>query len=105
VDGVLVLDLEGRVVLGEESNTLRERVKGLLNEGSRKILLNLEQVSYIDSAGLGTLVSGFTSTRSVGGYLKMVNLTKKFRETLQITKLLTVFEVFDDEVTAIKSFR
>ncbi len=104
VDGVLVLDLEGRILLGEESNALRERVKGLLGQGRRKILLNLEQVSYIDSAGLGTLVSAFTSARSQGGFLKLLHLTKKFRDTLQVTKLLTVFDVFDDEVAAIKSF-
>jgi len=104
VDGVLVLDLEGRVVLGEESSALRERVKGLLGQGRRKILLNLEQVSHIDSGGLGTLVSAFTSARSLGGFLKMLNLTKKIRDLLQVTKLLTVFEVFEDEVAAIKSF-
>ncbi len=104
VDGVLVLDLEGRVVLGEESSALRERVKGLLGQGRRKILLNLEQVSHIDSGGLGTLVSAFTSARSLSGFLKLLNLTKKIRDLLQVTKLLTVFEVFEDEVAAIKSF-
>ncbi len=104
LDGVLVLDLEGRVVLGEESNALRERVKTLLSQGRKKILLNLEQVSHMDSTGLGTLVGSFTSARSQGGSLKLLNAGKRIRDLLILTKIITVFESFDDEVAAIKSF-
>ncbi len=104
VDGVLVLDLEGRIVLGEESQALRERLKTLLQQGKKKILLNLEQASHMDSVGLGTLVSAFASARSVGGALKLLNLTKRIRDLLTLTKIITIFEVFDDEVAAIKSF-
>ena len=104
VGGVDVLDIEGRIVLGEESNAFREKVKGLLAAGKKKIILNLAQVGYIDSAGLGTLVSTFHSARSQGATLKLVSLGSKFKEVLQVTKLMTVFDTYDTEAAAIASF-
>jgi anti-sigma B factor antagonist len=104
VDGVTVLNLEGRIVLGEESNALREQVKNLLAAGKRKVVLNMGQVTYIDSAGLGTLVASHHSARTQGATLRLSNLGKKFQEILQVTKLLTVFEVYDSEAAAISSF-
>ncbi len=104
VHGVNVLDIEGRIVLGEESNSFRERVKGLLAAGKKKIVLNLANVSYIDSAGLGTLVAAFHSARSQGATLKLTNLGSKFKEILQVTKLITVFDTYDSEAAAIQSF-
>jgi anti-sigma B factor antagonist len=104
VSGVSVLDIEGRIVLGEESNAFREKVKGLLAAGKKKIILNLAQVGYIDSAGLGTLVATFHSARSQGATLKLVNLGSKFKEVLQVTKLMTVFDTYDTEAVAIASF-
>ena len=105
VNTVTVLDLEGKLILGEECNALRQQVKQLLAANKKKILLNLGNVSFIDSAGVGTLVSAFTSTKAQEGELKLVNLTKKFHETLQVTRLLTVFEVFTNEADALASFR
>jgi anti-sigma B factor antagonist len=105
VDGVTVLDVDGRVVLGEESNSFREKVKGLLASGKKKIVLNLQNVTYIDSAGLGTLVSTFHSARSQGATLKLANLGAKFKEVLQVTKLITVFDTYDSEAAAIQSFK
>ncbi len=104
VNGVTVVDIEGRIVLGEESNSFRERVKGLLAGGKKKIVLNLANVTYIDSAGLGTLVATFHSARSQGGTLKLANLGSKFKEVLQVTKLMTVFDVYDKEAAAVSSF-
>jgi anti-sigma B factor antagonist len=104
VSGVTVLDIEGRIVLGEESNSFREKVKSLLAAGKKKIILNLAQVSYIDSAGLGTLVATFHSARSQGATLKLTNLGAKFKEVLQVTKLMTVFDTYDTEAAAIGSF-
>jgi anti-sigma B factor antagonist len=104
VDGVTVLDVDGRVVLGEESNSFREKVKGLLASGKKKIVLNLQNVTYIDSAGLGTLVATFHSARSQGATLKLANLGAKFKEVLQVTKLITVFDTYDSETAAIQSF-
>ena len=104
VDGVTVLDVDGRVVLGEESNSFREKVKGLLASGKKKIVLNLQNVSYIDSACLGTLVATFHSARSQGATLKLANLGAKFKEVLQVTKLITVFDTYDSEAAAIQSF-
>ncbi len=105
VDGVSVIGLAGRVVLGEESNALRETVKSLLASGKKKIVLNMENVTYIDSAGLGTLVSSHHSARTQGASLKLSNLGSKFQEILQVTKLLTVFDVYDSEAAAIQSFQ
>jgi anti-sigma B factor antagonist len=104
VNGVTVLDIEGRIVLGEESNSFREKVKGLLASGKKKIVLNLAQVSYIDSAGLGTLVATFHSARSQGATLKLASLGAKFKEVLQVTKLMTVFDTYDTEAAAVQSF-
>ena len=104
VGGVTIVDLYGRIVLGEGSAGVRDLLRNLLKEGNKKILLNLRNVDYIDSSGLGELVSAFTSMRSQGGELKLLNLTRKVRVLLQITKLLTVFDITDDEATSVKSF-
>ena len=104
IDGVTVLELFGRVTLGEESNDLRTRIKDLLAQGKKRLVLDLGNVSYIDSAGLGTLVAGYTSSQNQGAGMKLANLTKKFHEQLNITKLVTVFEVFNSVVDAIASF-
>jgi anti-sigma B factor antagonist len=104
VDSVNVVDLSGRITLGEGCSQLRELIRDLLAKGHKKILLNLGEVSYIDSSGIGELVSGFTAVSNQGGQLKLLNLTKKVQDLLQITKLLTVFDVHDDETKAIASF-
>ena len=104
VRDVTVVDIEGRIVLGEESARLRELVNELLKSGHKKILFNLVDVQYIDSSGLGSLVSAFTSVRRQGGELKLLNLTSKVHDVLQITKLYTVFDIMDDEAVAINSF-
>src|SRR5438105_15502118 len=105
VNGVTVVDLSGRITLGEGSVVLRDTVRELPSKGNKKILLNLGEVNYIDSSGIGELVSAFTTVRNQGGDLKLLNLTKKVHDLLQITKLYTVFDVNDDEAAAIKSFR
>jgi anti-sigma B factor antagonist len=105
VNGVSVVEIDGRIVLGEESNSFRERIKQLLAAGKKKIVLNLANVTYIDSAGLGTLVATFHSARSQGATLKLANLGTKFKEVLQVTKLMTVFDVYDSETAAIQSFK
>src|SRR6202007_1402324 len=105
VDGVTILDLSGRITLGEGSVVLRDTIREVLGRGEKKILLNLGDVTYIDSSGIGELVSAFTAVRKEGGELKLLNLTKKVHDLLQITKLYTVFDVNDDEATAIASFR
>jgi anti-sigma B factor antagonist len=104
VNGVTVVDVSGRITLGEGSSTLRETVRDLLNRGQKKILLNLGDVTYIDSSGIGELVSGFTTVTNQGGQLKLLSLTKKVHDLLQITKLYTVFDVHDDETAAVGSF-
>ena len=104
VEGVAILDLSGRIKLGEGSSLLREIVKDLLSKGQKNILLNLGDISYIDSSGIGELVSAFTSVRNQGGELKLLHLTKKVHDLLQITKLYTVFDVKDDEAGAITAF-
>jgi anti-sigma B factor antagonist len=104
VDGVSVVALDGRIVLGEESNALREKVKSLLAEGKKKIVLNMDNITFIDSAGLGTLVAAHHSAKSQGSSLRLCHLGSKFQEVLQITKLLTVFDVFDTEAAAVASF-
>ncbi|MGH9669744.1 MAG: STAS domain-containing protein [Terriglobales bacterium] len=105
VDGVTVMDLSGRITLGEGSVLLRDSIRDLIAKGSKKILLNLGDVTYIDSSGIGELVSAFTTVRNQGGELKLLNLTKKVHDLLQITKLYTVFDVKDDEAAAIQSFK
>jgi anti-sigma B factor antagonist len=104
IDGVDVVEIEGRIVLGEESNTFREKVKSLLAAGNKKVVLNMANVSYIDSAGLGTLVATFHSAKTQGATLKLANLGTKFQEVLQVTKLMTVFDTYDSEAAAIQSF-
>jgi len=104
VDGVAIVDMSGRITLGEGSVVLRDTIRDLIGKGSKKILLNLGDVTYIDSSGIGELVSAFTAVRREGGELKLLNLTKKVHDLLQITKLYTVFDIKDDETTAIKSF-
>src|SRR5581483_1612186 len=104
IDGVTIVDLSGRITLGEGSVILNETVRELIGKGNKKILLNLGDVNYIDSSGIGELVSAFTTVRNQGGELKLLNLTKKVHDLLQITKLYTVFDVKDDEASAVKSF-
>jgi anti-sigma B factor antagonist len=105
VDGITVVDLSGRITLGEGSVVLRDAVRDLLAKGEKRLLLNLGEVTYIDSSGIGELVSAFTTVRNQGGELKLLNLTKKVHDLLQITKLYTVFDVKDDEAAAISSFK
>jgi anti-sigma B factor antagonist len=105
VDGVTIVDCSGRITLGEGSITIRDTVRELLSKGQKKILLNLGEVSYIDSSGIGELVSAFTTVRNQGGDLKLLKLTKKVHDLLQITKLYTVFDVKDDETAAVKAFQ
>ena len=104
VEEITVVDLSGRITLGEGSTVLRDTVRELLGRGQKKILLNLGDVTYIDSSGIGELVSGFTTVSNQGGQLKLLNLTKKVHDLLQITKLYTVFEVHNEEAAAIRSF-
>ena len=104
VDGVTIVDLSGRITLGEGSIVLRDTVRDLVGKGRKNILLNLADVTYIDSSGIGELVSAFTSVRKEQGELKLLKLTKKVHDLLQITKLYTVFDIKDDEADAIQSF-
>ena len=104
VDGVTVVALDGRIVLGEESNALREKVKSLLAEGKKKIVLNMDNITFIDSAGLGTLVASHHTAKNEGAALRLCHLGSKFQEVLQITKLLTVFDVSNTEAEAVASF-
>ena len=104
VSDVKVLDCRGRITLGEGTMVVRNTVRDLLNDGNKKIILNLGEVNYIDSSGIGELVSTYTTVTGNGGQLKLLNLTKKIQELLAITKLLTVFQVFDDEAKSIASF-
>ncbi len=103
--GITVVDLSGRITLGEGSATLRQIVRDLLEKGQKKIVLNLADVNYIDSSGIGEMVTGYTTARTHGGELKLLNLTKRVHDLLQITKLYTVFDVHDDEKKAAASFR
>src|SRR5260370_37329844 len=105
VDGVTVVAMEGRIVLGEESTALREKVKSLLAAGQKKIVLNMDNVTYIDSSGLGTLVASHTSPRAQGAPLKISNLGSKFQQIPKVTKLVTWLEVYPSEVGALGSFR
>ena len=104
VGDVTVLDLKGRVTLGEGDELLKDKVNSLLNQGLKKIVLNLADVPYIDSAGLGEIVRTYTTVSKQGGTLKLLNLTKRITDLLSITKLLTVFETFDNENEAVRSF-
>ena len=105
VDGVSVVTLDGRIVLGEESNSLREKLKSMLAEGKKKIVLNMVNIKYIDSSGLGTLVAAHVSAKTQGASVRLCNLGNKFHEVMQITKLLTIFDVYDTEAAAVSSFQ
>jgi anti-sigma B factor antagonist len=105
LDGVTVLDLDGRITLGEGSTLLRELIRERLRNGQRRILINLAQTSYMDSSGLGELVSGYRAVKNEGGELKLLNLNKKVSDLLQITKLYTVFDIYSDETQAVSSFK
>ncbi len=101
---VTILDLNGKVTIGEGSVALRSAIRRVLGEGKTKLLLNLGSVGYIDSSGIGELVSSFTAVKKEGGTLKLLNLTEKIQDLLAITKLLTVFDVFESEAEALSSF-
>lgn len=104
VSHVTILDVHGRIVLGDEIGQLRDAVRGLAADGTKKIILNLADVDYIDSSGVGELVGCFTTVRNAGGELKLLNLSQKVHDVLHVTKLYTVFDIRDDEFTAVKSF-
>ena len=104
IEGVTVLDFVGRITLGDESNQVRTKIKEMLGKGKSQIVLDLAEVSYIDSAGLGMLMAGYTSAQNQGATLKLANLTKRFRELLNITKLVTIFDTYDNVDDAVKSF-
>lgn len=104
VDHITIIDMSGRITLGEGCTQLRELVREQLAKGQKNLLLNLADITYIDSSGIGELVSAFTTVSNQGGQLKLLNLTKKVHDLLQITKLYTVFDVHDDEARAIGSF-
>src|ERR687893_1055697 len=104
VDGITILDLKGKMTLGEGDELLKDKINSLVLQGRKKLILNLEGVPYIDSAGLGEIVRTYTTVSRQGGSLKLLNLTKRIQDLLAITKLLTVFETFDTEPDAIKSF-
>jgi anti-sigma B factor antagonist len=104
VSHVTILDIHGRIILGPEIGTLRTAVHELVAQGKKKIILNLANVDYIDSSGVGELVASFTTVRNAGGELKLLSLTQKVQDVLHVTKLYTVFDIQDDEFTAVKSF-
>ena len=104
VDDVTVIDVSGRITLGEGPSAIREELRDLTSKGNKKILLNLSEVAYIDSTGIGELVAGFTTVANDGGTVKLLGLTKRVKDVLLITKLYTIFEVFEDEAEAARSF-
>ena len=104
VGDVTVIDAAGRITLGEGASAFRDKIRELAGKGDKKFLLDLSDVSYIDSSGIGEMVSGFTTVTNNGGQFKLLGLTKRVKDLLQITKLYTVFEVFDDETEAVRSF-
>src|SRR3954464_7905555 len=104
IGDVLVLDVKGRITLGEGDELLKDKVNSLVNQGQKKLVLNLAEVPYIDSAGLGEIVRTYTTVSRQGGSLKLLSLTKRITDLLSITKLLTVFETFESEQDAVKSF-
>jgi anti-sigma B factor antagonist len=104
VNGVSVVALDGSIVLGEESNSLREKLKSLIAEGKHKIVLNMANIKYIDSAGLGTLVAAHLSAQTQGVSVRLCHLGRKFQDVLQLTRLLTIFDVYDTEAAAVSSF-
>jgi anti-sigma B factor antagonist len=104
MDGVSLVALNGRIVLGEESNALREELKGLIAAGKKKIVLNMAEIDYIDSSGLGALVAAHLSAKTAGASIRLCDLGNKFHEVLQLTKLLTIFDVYDTQAAAVASF-
>ncbi len=104
IGSIVILDLRGKITIGDGSNKLRDTVNRLLEVGDREIILNFAETSYLDSSGIGELISRHTTTKNQGGHLKLLNLPKKIRDLLTVTKLLGVFETFDDEQAAIMSF-
>ena len=104
VSHITIVDINGRITLGDETGQLRDRIRSLIAEGKKKIVLNLAQVDYIDSSGVGELVSSYTAVRNAGGDLKLLSLTKKVQDVLNVTKLYTVFDIKEDEFNAVKSF-
>ena len=105
VDGVVVLDLNGRITLGEGSVQLRDAIRGLIGQGKKNVLLNMGEVSYIDSSGLGELVSAYTTAKNQQAEVKLLKLTRKVHDLLQLTKLYTVFDIYDDEASGIASYK
>jgi anti-sigma B factor antagonist len=105
VDGVTVLELDGRIVLGEESNSLREKLKSLIAAGSTKIVLNVANAKYIDSTGLGTLVAAHVNAKTQGAAVRLCHIGQKFHDVLQLTKLVTVFDVYPTQAAAVSSFQ
>ena len=105
VDGVMILDLKGKMTLGEGDELLKDKINSLLQQDKKQLLLNLENVPYIDSAGLGEIVRTYTTVSRQGGKLKLLNLTKRIQDLLAITKLLTVFDTYDSEAEATKSYK
>lgn len=104
VDNVAIIDLSGRITMGEAAGMLRDTIKELISEDHKNILLNLEDVSYVDSSGLGELVGAFATVGNRGGKLKLLHLQKRIKELMQVTKLLTIFDVYEDEGQAVRSF-
>jgi anti-sigma B factor antagonist len=105
VENAVIFDLSGRLTIGEPVMQMREALRSFILEGSRKFILNLQEVTYIDSSGLGELVSAFTTVRGKGGDVKLLNLTSKAKDLLQMTKLLTVFDTYDDEAKALTALK
>jgi anti-sigma B factor antagonist len=105
VDSVTVLELDGRIALGEESNSLREKLKGMVAAGTKKIVLNVANIKYIDSTGLGTLVAANVSAKTQGASVRLCHLGQKFHDILQVTKLVNVFDVYDTQAAAVSSFQ
>lgn len=104
VNGVTILDLSGRITLGEGSVQLRETVRSIVAKGARKLILNLADVNYMDSSGLGEIVTAYTTVKNQGGELKLINLTKRIQDLMQITKLVTIFDIKDNEAAALAAF-
>ena len=105
VDGVTVLELDGRIALGEESNSLREKLKGLVAAGTKKVVLNVANIKYIDSTGLGTLIAAHVSAKTQGASVRLCQLGQKFHDILEVNELLTVFDIYDTEAAAVSSFQ
>lgn len=105
VDGIMLLDLRGRITLGPETETVRTKLKDLLSAGHHDIIVNLGEVTYLDSVGLGTLIGAFTSTKHAGGSLKLLHLPRGVQQLLQVTRLSTVFEIYEDLPAAVASFK